>query len=141
MSLHLCCSAPTSYGATDVDMTGRRERQESSGFAARLREVIDAYGSASGLAKAIERSEGAVRKWLRGESEPNVTDLRTVCEKTGTRIDWLVAGQREAHPTTVNDTEAQAYQGGPRDPLNIQLLEAILLAVREELRGAGVELS
>ena len=55
-----------------------------------MREVIDAYGSASGLAKAIERSEGAVRKWLRGESEPNVTDLRAVCEQTGTSIEWLV---------------------------------------------------
>ena len=79
-------------------MTGRRERQESSGFAARLREVIDAYGSASGLAKTIERSEGAVRKWLRGESEPNVTDLRSVCEQTGTSIEWLVSGngRREA---------------------------------------------
>ena len=39
-------------GRNGSRMTGRRERQENSGFAARLREVIDAYGSASGLAKA-----------------------------------------------------------------------------------------
>src|SRR5215472_1725238 len=73
-------------------MTDRHERQASGGFASRLRQVIDAYGSANSIAKAIERSEGAVRKWLRGESEPNVTDLRTLCEQTQTNIEWLVTG-------------------------------------------------
>lgn len=123
-------------------MTGRRERQESSGFAARLREVIDAYGSASGLAKAIERSEGAVRKWLRGESEPNVTDLRAVCEQTGTSIEWLVTGQglRDTQTQGIRDMPSQAAQPLPREPLNAQLLEGILLAVQEELRNAGLEL-
>jgi transcriptional regulator with XRE-family HTH domain len=123
-------------------MTGRRERQESSGFAARLREVIDAYGSASGLAKAIERSEGAVRKWLRGESEPNVTDLRSVCDQTGTRIEWLVTGNgtREVQPPGVRDAPAAPYQNPPHEPLNTQLLEGILLAVQEELHNAGVNL-
>jgi hypothetical protein len=115
-------------------MTGRRERQENSGFAARLREVIDAYGSASGLAKAIERSEGAVRKWLRGESEPNV--------QTATSIEWLVTGRgvRDALAPGVRDTAPQPYQVSPREPLNGQLLEEILLAVQEELRNAGLEL-
>ena len=123
-------------------MTARRERQENSGFAVRLREVIDAYGSASGLAKAIERSEGAVRKWLRGESEPNVTDLRAVCEQTGTSIDWLVTGRglREVQPQGIRDTPSQPAQPLPREPLNAQLLEGILLAVQEELRHAGLEL-
>jgi transcriptional regulator with XRE-family HTH domain len=123
-------------------MTGRRERQESSGFATRLREVIDAYGSASGLAKAIERSEGAVRKWLRGESEPNVTDLRAVCEQTGTSIEWLVVGQgvRDTQAQGIRDSAPQPYQAGARDPLDAQLLEGILLAVQEELCKVGLEL-
>jgi hypothetical protein len=127
-------------------MTGRRERQESSGFAARLREVIDAYGSASALAKAIDRSEGAVRKWLRGESEPNVTDLRCVCEQTATSIEWLVTGngQRETQPPGVCEPPPPLYQNTPREQvhsqLNSQLLEGILLAVQEELRNAGLEL-
>ena len=129
------------YGATDVDMTGRRERQESGGFAARLREVIDAFGSASGLAKAIERSEGAVRKWLRGESEPNVTDLRSVCEQTGTSIDWLVTGrgQRQVLADGIRDAP-QPYQNPPHEQVNTEMLEGILLAVQEELRAAGLEL-
>ena len=127
-------------------MTGRRERQESSGFAARLREVIDAYGSASALAKAIDRSEGAVRKWLRGESEPNVTDLRCVCEQTATSIEWLATGNglRETQPQgmseSVREPPPPPYQNNPREQVNTQLLEGILLAVQEELRNAGLEL-
>ncbi len=123
-------------------MTGRRERQENSGFAARLREVIDAYGSASGLAKTIERSEGAVRKWLRGESEPNVTDLRALCEQTGTSISWLVTGQgaREAQTEAVREGNPPPNQNSPREHLDAQLVEGILLAVQEELRSAGLEL-
>lgn len=141
MTIHLCCSAPPPSGATEVDMTARREKQESSGFAARLREVIEAYGSASGLAKAIERSEGAVRKWLRGESEPNVTDLRSVCEQTGTSIEWLVAGrgQREALGPGVRET-APPYQNAPHEQVNTALLEGIIAAVEEELRSAGLTL-
>jgi hypothetical protein len=123
-------------------MTGRRERQENSGFAARLREVIDAYGSASGLAKTIERSEGAVRKWLRGESEPNVTDLRALCEQTGTSIEWLVTGRglRDSQGEAVREAPPPPYQNAPREQLNVQLLEGILLAVQEELRSAQLEL-
>ncbi len=123
-------------------MTGRRERQENSGFAGRLREVIDAYGSASGLAKSIERSEGAVRKWLRGESEPNVTDLRCLCEQTGTSIEWLVTGRglREVQLQGVRDAAPPPYQNPTREQLDVQLLEGILQAVQEELRNATLEL-
>ena len=111
-----------------------------------MREVIDVYGSASALAKAIDRSEGAVRKWLRGESEPNVTDLRCVCEQTATSIEWLVTGNglRETQPQAMRDGVREPppppYQNAPREQVNTQLLEGILLAVQEELRNAGLEL-
>jgi transcriptional regulator with XRE-family HTH domain len=63
------------------------------GFPARLRQVLDSYGSTSALAREIERSEGALRKWLRGQSEPNVSDLRAICEVTSTSVEWLVMGR------------------------------------------------
>jgi transcriptional regulator with XRE-family HTH domain len=65
----------------------------SDGFPARLRYVVNSYGSANALAGAIERSEGALRKWLRGKSEPTVSDLRAICEATHTSIEWLVTGR------------------------------------------------
>jgi transcriptional regulator with XRE-family HTH domain len=117
-------------------MTDRRERQVTGGFAVRLRQVIDAYGSANSIAKAIDRSEGAVRKWLRGESEPNVTDLRALCEHTNSSIEWLVSGRgrREAIPT-LQEVPAPEYASSPTKPLNYALLEAIMDAIDVELRN------
>ena len=133
-------------GTADVN-TGRRERQEAGGFAARLRQILKAHGSASGLAKAIARSEGAVRKWLRGESEPNVTDLRTLCEVTQTRIEWLVTGEgpRQIQPesdagSAVRETQAP-YRHSAHGTLDLPLLEAVVAAADEQLRAAGLELS
>jgi transcriptional regulator with XRE-family HTH domain len=126
--------------------TGRRERQEAGGFAARLRQVLKAHGSASGLAKAIARSEGAVRKWLRGESEPNVTDLRTLSEVTQTRIEWLATGEgpRQTQPdadagSAVRETPP-LYRQSSHGALDLPLLEAVLAAADEQLRATGLEL-
>lgn len=124
-------------------MTDRRERQVTGGFALRLRQVIDAYGSANSIAKAIERSEGAVRKWLRGESEPNVTDLRTLCEQTQTSIEWLVTGRgrREAVHTHALESPAPNYENKPNNPpLNYALLEAIMDAIEAEVRKDNLDL-
>jgi len=122
-------------------MAGRREKRESGGFASRLREIIETYGSASALAKAIERSEGAVRKWLRGESEPNVTDLRSVCEETRTSVEWLVTGRGEREAPALGVREAaSAYENTTHKPLDYALLEAVIAAVDEELRRSSLAL-
>jgi len=95
------------------------------------------------LAKTIERSEGAVRKWLRGESEPNVTDLRSVCEQTGTSIEWLVSGNGRREAAAARRTRRAPpppYQNTTRAQVDSQLLEGILLAVQEELRHTGLDL-
>src|SRR5215813_7290479 len=111
-------------------MTDRHERQVTGGFAVRLRQVIDAYGSANSIAKAIGRSEGAVRKWLRGESEPNVTDLRSLCEQTHTSIEWLVTGQGRRESLNTLENPAPDYANRPdTPPLNYSLLEAIMDAI------------
>lgn len=59
---------------------------------ARLREVIDLIGSNLTASKAIARSEGAVRKWLRGESEPSASDIRRLCETSGYSVEWVLFG-------------------------------------------------
>ncbi len=123
--------------------TDRRERQVTGGFAARLRQVIDAYGSANSIAKAIERSEGAVRKWLRGESEPNVTDLRTLCEQTQTNIEWLVTGRgrRETIHTHTLEAGTSGSENEPNNPpLSYSLLEAIMDAIETEVRKDDLDL-
>src|SRR5207244_6817607 len=122
-------------------MSDRRERQATGGFALRLRQVIDAFGSANSIAKAIERSEGAVRKWLRGESEPNVTDLRSVCEETRTSLEWLVTGRGEREALALGVREAAtAYENATHKPLDYALLEGVIAAVDEELRRSSLAL-
>ena len=127
--------------------TRRHERQEAGGFAARLRQILKGHGSATGLAKAIARSEGAVRKWLRGESEPNVTDLRTICQVTHTRIAWLVAGEgpRETHAESdlrpaVREVSSP-FRHSPHTALDLPLLESVMATTDVQLRAAGLDLS
>lgn len=127
--------------------TGRHERQEAGGFAARLRQVLKGHGSATSLAKAIARSEGAVRKWLRGESEPNVTDLRAICQVTHTRIAWLAAGEgpREVHAESDARPAVREvtppYRHSPHTMVDLPLLESVMATTDVQLRAAGLDLS
>ncbi|MDE2262899.1 MAG: hypothetical protein KGL45_10275, partial [Gammaproteobacteria bacterium] len=93
------------------------------------------------------RSEGAVRKWLRGESEPNVTDLRALSHVTQTRLEWLVTGEgpRQLHPESqagqaVRETPPP-YRHSPHGTLDLPLLEAVMAAADQQLRAAGLDLS
>jgi transcriptional regulator with XRE-family HTH domain len=109
----------------------------SDGFAARLRQVLDSYGSTSSLARCIDRSEGAVRKWLRGQSEPNVSDLRAICEITATSVEWLVMGRgpREAPPEPSFGVEDSGRAGEPTSelpPLNYKLMDDVVRTIRDE---------
>jgi transcriptional regulator with XRE-family HTH domain len=109
-------------------------------FPARLRQAIDAFGSVTALAQSIERSDGAVRKWLRGASEPNVTDLRAICAATGARAQWLITGQGESGiiPKGVRQAPPLYRVGSPVEVDNA-LLERIMDTLEEELAASGIE--
>lgn len=116
--------------------TPQPPEQPAHGFAARLRERLERFGSAAALARAIERSESAVRKWLRGQSEPNVTDLRAICEVTQTRVHWLVTGDGPADQSEVLRESPAPY--GPGAPaLDLALLERVVDALESHLRVAA----
>jgi len=116
------------------------------GFAARLRQVLDSYGSTSSLARCIDRSEGAVRKWLRGQSEPNVSDLRAICEITATSVEWLVMGRGpRAAPSDpdfgVEEGNRTIEALAELPPLNYRLMDDVVRSIRHEspvILGDGV---
>lgn len=91
----------------------KRILRRVDGLSERLRLTIESYGTVSAAAAAIQRSEGALRKWIRGTSEPNASDLRSICELTGTHIDWLLYGDngtpspalRASVPSTTGEHE------------------------------------
>lgn len=88
-----------------------------------------------------------MRKWLRGESEPNVTDLRALCQMTHTRIEWLVSGEgprqthAESEPSPSVKESPAPYRHSSHASLDLALLEAVMTAAGEQLRAAGLELS
>ena len=113
---------------------------DPTAFATRLRKVVDSHGGTSSLARVIARSEGAVRKWLRAESEPSVTDLRAICEATATDIAWLVSGAAERtlqFPTAQVSAEPRAADFFA----DYELLESLLEHVDTELARAHVALA
>jgi len=112
------------------------------GFAARLRQVLSSYGSTSSLARNMDRSEGALRKWLRGLSEPNVTDLRAICELTGTSVEWLVMGRGpQKDPMAGGDgdsglgvrDDSGAFSAEPElPPVSYKLMDDVVRSIRRE---------
>jgi hypothetical protein len=110
---------------------------EEDGFAARLRQVVNSYGSTSALARTIQRSEGAIRKWLRGQSEPAVSDLRSICEATQTNVEWLVMGRGDPKGGGVRSPPAPAGGDDPLPPLNYKLMDEVVLSVDLEPKIGG----
>jgi transcriptional regulator with XRE-family HTH domain len=103
-------------------------------FAARLRSTVKAFGGVSALARAIGRSEGAVRKWLRGSSEPGVTDIFAISQACQVSAEWLVTGQKGRGPSDSTGIEESiaAYRIDSSKTVNAALLEQILSVVEEE---------
>jgi transcriptional regulator with XRE-family HTH domain len=90
------------------------------------------------LARVIQRSEGAIRKWLRGQSEPAVSDLRAICEATGTNVEWLVMGRGEQKGMALREPPATpGSDDEPLPPLNYKLMDDVVLTIRLEPRVAG----
>ena len=62
-------------------------------FRERLHQVIRAHSSANALAKAAGVSEGALRKWASGVSEPSRDRVVSLARAAGVNVGWLAAGQ------------------------------------------------
>jgi transcriptional regulator with XRE-family HTH domain len=94
------------------------------------------------LASHIERSEGAIRKWLRGQSEPGVSDLRAICLATNTSVEWLVMGRGERQLTKErsDDTSGSGVEG-PLPKVNPDLMEEVIETVGLETKIDGVSLT
>jgi transcriptional regulator with XRE-family HTH domain len=110
------------------------------GFPTRLRHAISLFGGATAISKVIGRSEGAVRKWLRGDSEPGVSDLRAICRACGANAQWLVTGEGDSGlipPGVREPTPRYALTNAVNDGL----LEEIMTAVDEASLKSGAKIA
>lgn len=61
-------------------------------FQERLNKIVNSYKSTSALARDVGVSEGTLRKWMRGESEPRRSDLVSLATATQSDLSWLITG-------------------------------------------------
>ncbi len=63
------------------------------GFSERIRALTQAYGGASQIAKTCGFSEGVVRSWRDGRSDPSRERCIALARGLGISLLWLVAGE------------------------------------------------
>ncbi len=72
---------------------------ELESFIGRLKQVIGNI-SVRGFAHKIDISEGAIRKYLAGDSTPNLERLWLIAKAGGVSVCWLTTGEGEMRPGT-----------------------------------------
>lgn len=70
-------------------------KYDIASMAGRICALTDAIGSTTALARAADVSEGLVRKWRKGTSEPKISDLRRAAQEVGVSACWLMLGEGE----------------------------------------------
>lgn len=73
-------------------------------FADRIRLLIQRVGSATEIARKCGFSEGVVRSWRDGNSDPSRARCVTLARTLGISLVWLVAGEGAIQPDTTGST-------------------------------------
>lgn len=116
---------------------------ETGGFSARIGALIRTYGGASQIARMCGFSEGVVRSWRDGRSDPSRERCLALARGLGISLLWLVAGDgamrndalMEAEPST-GETAALV------DPLvDTRRLSRAMGVLQSTLDGTGNQLS
>ncbi len=74
----------------------------SNSFAERIRLLIQRVGSATEIARMCGFSEGVVRSWRDGNSDPSRARCVTLARTLGISLVWLVAGEGAIQPDAVS---------------------------------------
>lgn len=100
-----------------VQHTAEPSGPSENDFSGRIRTLTDTYGGASRVARTCGFSEGVVRSWRDGRSDPSRERCVTLARGLGISLLWLVAGEgamrtaKHAHSvprgevTSITDTE------------------------------------
>ena len=84
--------ARESYAAAETGADGAK------GLAMRMRLLIAREGGASALARRCDCSEGTVRSWRDGHSDPSRARCVTLARVLNISLLWLVTGEGPMHP-------------------------------------------
>lgn len=125
-------------------------------FTERLSSLIG-KDSIRGFARKCFISEGALRSYLSGNSEPGMTALISIAKATGVNIEWLATGKgpmRSGNPEKdMADSECELCKGGPQGPghllepqkddqyVELDILGFILTAIEKVLEKQNVKIT
>jgi transcriptional regulator with XRE-family HTH domain len=84
----------------------------TQGLAMRIRLLIAREGSASTLARRCGCSEGTVRSWRDGHSDPSRERCVTLARALNISLQWLVTGEGPMHPES-NERHDTAAESAP----------------------------
>ena len=93
--------SPSSPAATAPSINGGAPNPSNS-FAERIRLLIQRVGSATEIARMCGFSEGVVRSWRDGNSDPSRARCVTLARTLGISLVWLVAGEGAIQPDAIN---------------------------------------
>lgn len=130
----------------------------AANFSERIRLLIQRVGSATEIARMCGFSEGVVRSWRDGNSDPSRARCVTLAKTLGISLVWLVAGEGTIQPearasagesTTTSEvkrSEDAADAGATANasaqaPLNRQLGDSQRLEAAKRILQSGLELS
>ena len=67
-------------------------------FASRLASAVEAAGGVAVVAERIGMTRQSVYRYIRSESQPVAADVVKLCDATGVRAGWLLAGEEPMRP-------------------------------------------
>lgn len=102
-------------------------------FADRIRLLIQRVGSATEIARRCGFSEGVVRSWRDGNTDPSRARCVTLARTLGISLVWLVAGEGSMLP----DHDPWLGDDAPTERSTAQALRSGFEALPHTARGSG----
>lgn len=90
-------------------------------FSGRLETIVSKIGHRA-FARMCGLSETALRKYINGESTPNIERLISISKAAGVSIDWLVTGSEPLHS---DERESNLHENAPVQIPEISILKVI----------------
>lgn len=137
---HLVPPQTTQSRVASIDPTATHAATSASNsFAERIRLLIQRVGSATEIARMCGFSEGVVRSWRDGNSDPSRARCVTLARTLGISLVWLVAGEGaiQAEPRAATGealTTSDSRESRGRDGLSTPLDGTSMARVTDERR-------